>query len=333
MAANQPAWLRVRNGRPEIVLHCTQAQELDLCPQKFYYHYGQQIETTGARPALNYGGAAHKALKVRFSSQLPTLDLIEQAQLAILDEWFNERPQPSDEWRNAERCKDLIRAYNEHYPEHDWTVLGVEEEFEIRVGEVTLNDVGETTPCYLAGRKDLIVAWHEGLWVVDHKTCQDWGSGDSNSHLDEGKMSFQFRGYAWAEREAQRTLAPQDVTSAPLRRTLPVLGTVGNYLVSRKPYSRPPANGRPAAPRNEFHQEAFPFTDASLDEWRSEFLAKCEDLLRHELAADWALHRKRGACGHWGRCEFYDVCAAQPGDREALLTSSLFQPRVVETDL
>lgn len=284
------------------------------------------------------------------------LQEVEEAQVQLLTEWFDTHPQPSDEWRNAGRAQDLIRAYNEKYATESWEVLAVEEEFEVEVGEVVnplINTraaaagwVDATIPCYLAGRKDLVVAWHGGLWVVDHKTASDWGSGDSNSHLDEGRRSFQFRGYAWAEREKQQSriaelnshrahYAPNRIEAGePFnnpRYNLPLLGTVGNYLISRKPYAKPPANGRPALPRNQFHRECYAFEPSVLDEWRSQFLETARDVLAMWQRGVWP-HYDTG-CGHWGRCEFFDYCEEAPERREAMLSSSMFQQKEFEREL
>lgn len=343
-----PAFLRRRNGRLELVLHCTWVQDYYVCPRKFFLRYDEQVEGTGPRAALNYGGAIHEALAHRYRSQSESLSVVEEVQMHILAAWFDAHPQPSDEWRNAGRAQDLIRAYNAEYPTHEWDVLAVEEEFEVLVGEVAMDDrvfAGDvamtkptTVPAYLAGRKDLVVAWHHGIWIVDHKTASDWGSGESNSHLDEGRRNFQFRGYAWAERERQRIWKTrveaglEQVQANPARYTLPVLGTVGNYLVSRKPYAtdRKPAK---ATPRNQFHMECYPFEASVLDEWHRQFLRVASQILAQWSAGTLKEDHHDTGCGHWGRCEFYDYCEEAPDRREAMLSSTLFQPKVIERDL
>lgn len=193
-------------------------------------------------------------------------------------------------------------------------------------------------PVYLAGRKDLVVAWHDGIWVVDHKTASDWGSGESNSHLDEGRRSFQFRGYAWAERARQQGikesfeagLDPAHWQLANQRDTLPILGTVGNYLVSRKPYASDKKPAKPT-PRNQFHQECYPFEASVLDEWREQFLEVSAAVLHDWQRGAW--RSQDTGCGHWGRCEFYDYCEEAPDRRGAMLASSLFQTKSFDREL
>lgn len=349
---NLPAFLRQRDGALEMVIHCTWAQDHMICPRKFWLYYGEQVESTAPRVALNYGGGVHKPLALRYERMLQGAGLagLEDEQMAMLQGHFDESPQPGDEWRNAGRAQDLLRAYNEWVTSgevsgeagggwsasapglEDFQVLGVEEEFEVRVGEVgceegAFDPMGQelppTVPLYLAGRKDLVVAWNGGLWVMDHKTSTDWGSGESNKQLDEGRRSFQFRGYAWAEREHQVTVR-EAATAAP-RAKLPVLGTIGNYLVSRKPYMRPPALGKASIARNQFHREPYPFSSEVLDEWCYE----CLDLAR-EILANWqrgVWPQRFTGCGHWGRCEFFDYCEASASDRAAMLQSSMFRTK------
>lgn len=335
-----PAFLRQHDGLLELVLHCTWSQDFERCQKLFELRYAHQLETTGPRPALNYGAAVHSALALRYKNPGESLADIEDGQMTLLDHHFEAAPQPTDEWRSVGRTQDLIRAYNAAYPAEEWEVLAVEQDFEVEVGSVELtfnptDDTGQQTHyrVFLAGRKDLVVSWHGGLWVVDHKTAQDWGRGESNSHIDEGRMSFQFRGYAWAEREAAEVAKLLDPDSYAGR--LRVLGTAGNYLISRKPYaSEGPKNGRSALPRNEFHRECYPYSDRILDEWRLECLGLAEDVLRCWANGWWRCTGKAGGgCGHWGRCEFYELCEADPSQRELLMAGSEYRHKELGREL
>lgn len=344
-----PAFLRRRNGRLEMVLHATWLQDWSRCQTRFAYSYDVGIEPTTPKVELNFGKAVHAAMAMRFRSELavsavhPGMDQLEMAQRTMLTAHFDSQPQPADEYRNAGRAMELIAAFNAAHPAFDWQVLGVEEKFEVEVGAIITDcridgaeeayssedDSNPTSriPVYFAGTKDLIAAWHNGLWVVDWKTTKDWNDDLSkNRNLLEGRRSFQFRGYAWAERATRRELEknPLDATLARPAWNLPVLGTCGFWLVCRPPYSRPPSK---PTPREHFHCEPFAFDAGALEEWRTSFLDKASSILRawstrnYDMA--WGL-----ACGGIGRCPFYDVCETKPTDRNALIAAGNdYQPR------
>lgn len=342
-----PAFLRRRNGRLEMVLHATWLQDWSRCQTRFGYSYDVEIEPSTPKVELNFGKAVHAAMARRFNAEMDaqrnkaTLnpEWLAGEQRDLLTAHFDANPQPADEYRNAGRAMELVAAFNAAYPAFDWEVLGVEEKFSVEVGAVTLDLVNERTlaweqeelPVYFEGTKDLVVAWHNGLWVVDWKTSKDWNDDLSkNRNLLEGRRSFQFRGYAWAERaRAQHKRnggqdEEGDLVAGGPRNSLPVLGTTGFWLVCRPPYVRQPAK---PTPREHFHPEPFTFSAGELDEWRASFLDKAAAILRawstrnYDMA--WGL-----ACGGMGRCPFYDVCETAPGERAGLIAAGTdFQPR------
>lgn len=319
-----PPFLRRRNGQLELVLHATGIQTFKVCPLKFWLARGLEIERAVPKWSLNYGGAIHEALAHRYSNLCDSLTTIQDAQTALLTAWFAKQPVDDAEWRNLDRAVKAITAYNAAYPAHDWTVLGVEEKFSVYVGGVTLPD-GTVVPCYLEGRKDLVVAWHDGIWVVDHKTASEWGSDpETNQELLAGKRSFQFRSYAFAERA--RPERQGSVTQATtVRDTLPVRGVVGNYIVGRKPFSEADSavkrRSSTAKARDEHHQEFFTFSDSVLDEWRDEFLLVAGRILRDWQSGAWEQSFDRG-CAYYGRCEFYEYC-----EGEVTLDSAFFRKK------
>jgi hypothetical protein len=326
-----PPYLTRVNGRLTLTLHATHVQTFKVCPLKYQLRYGWNIEKAVARASLNYGGAIHEALAYRFAHNDTPLPAVEEAQMALLEKWFAASNQPDDEWRNVGRAQQSIRAYNAQYPAHDWTVRAVEESFTRKVGEI--NDVGEVggaVDVILEGRKDLVVKWGAGLWVVDHKTASDWGDDlDKNQQLLGDRRSFQFRAYAWEERERQRGWCGE--RQEP-RDTLPVKGVVGNYIIGRKRFSEAPgaASRRTASakPRDEFQQHVFTFDDATLREWRDECLLVAERILTSWRRSTWEMSFDRG-CSDYGKCEYYDYCEESPATREALLSSSQFRQRDV----
>lgn len=330
-----------------LTLHCTGIQTYKVCPQEFWLTEGLEIERATPKWAQNYGGALHAALGYRYAHQELSIREVEEAQVRILEAWFAEPSQcpPDDEWRNLVRACNSVRAYNARWPAHEWTVLAVEEPFECLVGHIESGVSDACTPrtqvaVRLAGRKDLVVALHEGVWVVDHKTASEWGDNpDTNQELLAGRRSFQFRGYCWHEREQQRQhmaqfpiLKPGGIVYAEIapKFTLPVKGAIGNYIVGRKPFSESAVavarRRSDAKPRDDHFQEYFVYDDAQLDEWRDEFLLVAARILRDWQAGAWERSFDRG-CAYYGKCPFYDYCEESPATREATLSTALYRHR------
>jgi hypothetical protein len=324
-----PPFLRRRDGRLELALHATGVQQFKVCPLKFWLTRGLEIERAVPKWNLNYGGAIHAALAYRYSHLGEPLKEVGAAQVALLTDWFVKCLVDDAEWRTLARAVQAVEAYNAAYPAHEWNVLGVEENFSVYVGTITTVE-GDLVDCRLDGRKDLVVAWHNGIWVVDHKTASEWGDDPTtNQELLSGRRSFQFRSYAWAEREAQRARADARLknTNATVneRDVLPVRGVVGNYIVGRKPFSEADAAVKRRAgkgkPRDEHHVEFFTFSDAVLDEWREQFLMVASRVLRSWQSSEWEQSFDRG-CAYYGKCEFYEFC-----EGEVTLDSAFFRKR------
>src|SRR5689334_16261932 len=83
-----PAFIRRRDGRLELVLHCTGIQTLKVCPRKFHLAVGLEIERAVPRWSLNYGGAIHEALAHRYANLGLSLKEVERQQLDRLTAWF-----------------------------------------------------------------------------------------------------------------------------------------------------------------------------------------------------------------------------------------------------
>ena len=321
---NLPPFLRVRNCALEMVQSPTGLGEFARCQEKYRLSHVENLELATPKVEMNFGSAIHSVMAVRYREEMKRgedteLDIIQGWQEQAILAHFDAHPQPQGEFRDAGRAIDLIRAYNEAYPSHGWRVLGVEEKFEVLVGviaspsPINASDLPyrqEHIPCYLRGIKDLVVEEHGGIWPVDFKTTKDWNPDlGANRNLLMGKRSFQFRAYAWAESQAKRA----------------TLGTTAVYLVARPPYARQPAKGK-ETPRNQFHIESYPMEQSVLDEWRADFLHKCEMVMAAWISAKWD-RAYEVACGGFGRCPFYDYCDEAPDRREAMLNSSLYQQR------
>lgn len=343
-----PAFLRrAADGQLELVLHCTWIEDWSTCQEKFRLGYNERVSPSMDKVQLNYGKAIHIGQAIRYrwemehGSDAPDFKTIEAAQAEAIQKHFEDHPSPDDDYRNAGRAMGHLRAYNKEYPRHDWKVLAVEEHFEVEVGRVPMQGSAvvdgaqwsgtQFIRALLAGRKDLVVSWADGLWVNDFKTTKDWSPDlSSNRNLLMGGMSFQFRGYPWAERARQfevQTTSSTGFTAEQCPRVfMPVLGVNAIYMCSRPPLVREPKPGAKSAPRDQFHIECYPIEQPELDEWKRDFLLKCKNILRTWQTGEW--ERAYGkSCGGFGRCLYYDYCKESPERREDLLNSSMFMEK------
>lgn len=293
-----------------LTLSASGANTLQLCPAKYSWAYVTGIEAVSPRAGQNYGTSLHLPLAHRYRNWNKSLAAVESEGSEIIERHFAEHPQPEmgskgrPEWRTAMRAQQAWRAYNERYPAEDFEVLGVEEPFEVELGGFSTplrepTSYGEAIDSVsltvkFRGIRDLRVRWHDSLWVVDHKTSTEW----SDLSVDEGKCSFQFMGYAWVERLATRVPFGQDET--------PVGGVIGNYLISRQPYSEGRKVTARDLPRDQFERVPYPYSDAQLDEWHARAMGVAKDLWRHWSEGEWP--QRSTACAHWGRCEYYQLC-------------------------
>lgn len=325
-----------------LTLSASAAETAMLCPAKYSWSRVTGIEAAAARAGMNYGKGIHLLFAALYGGKPFDPE-------AIVTAHFEANPQPAlgakgrPEWRTAARALQAFRAYLAAYPAEDFEVVGVEEPFEVELGEFKYPLMGFTTDIEgnfkrqlegtvivrFRGIRDLRVRWHDALWVLDHKTSGEW----SDLTVDEGRCSFQFQGYGWVERLlAQQWVrrvenGEEQVQANPQLYKCPVGGVIGNYIVAREPYSNPDRKPTPRdLPRDEFHREPYPYSDAQLDEWHERAMGVAKDIWRHWSEGEWP--QRSTACAHWGRCEYYRLCwETDPAYRMAAALSADYRTR------
>lgn len=297
------------------------ADTFGLCGMKFSWAYLTRIEAAAPRAGQNYGSALHTVLAHRYKHMERSLAQVEAEGDELLRQHFEAHPQPElgrrgkPEFRTLGRAIQAWYAYNERYAAEDFEVIGVEEPFEVTLGtfENTVKDdssecgydVESTVTVKFRGIRDLRVRWHDSIWVLDHKTSGEW----SDLTVDEGKASFQFQGYGWVERALAQQFAanPLDATLAQRGWNLPTGGVIGNYIISRENYASESRKPTPRdLPRDQFERVPYPYSDAELDEWHADAMGVAKEMWQRWREEEWP--RRRTACAHWGRCEYYRLC-------------------------
>lgn len=301
-----------------LTLSASAAETHDLCAAKYAWSRVTGIEAAALRAGQNYGKGFH-LLDAAYYTARRTGAPFDAA--AIVDAHFAANPQPltrpngKPEQRTAARLLQAWNAYRAFYPADDFEVLGVEEPFNVELGSFTARAAGMddavTVTARFRGLRDKRVRWHNQLWVFDTKTSEEW----KDLTIDEGKASFQFQGYAWVERSLGCTTTP-----------LPTGGVIGDYVISREPYRE----GRKATPRDlprdQFMRQPYPYSDATLGEWHADAIGIAREVWDHWRNEEWP--RRRGACAHWGKCEYYRLCwETDPDYRLSAAMGADYRPR------
>ena len=340
MNADLPSFLiQTAPGHYTLTFSSSGANTFSLCTYKYMWGYIAGIEAVAARAGQNYGTGLHLPLAYYYRWMMERKGVQEQCVAQchdIIKEHFLANPQPTTgskgkpEWRTAERAVQAFDAYVAHYGVEDFEVLGVEEPFEVALGEFMLeNEKWErdiTVTVRIRGIRDLRVKWHDQLWVLDHKTSTEW----SDLAVDEGRASFQFMEYAWVERllAQQRRETFGDLTKQmkAAEFDIPVGGVIGNYLISRAPYSEGRKPTPRDLPRDQFVREPYPYSEEQLAEWHEDAMDLAKEIFTRWQMQNWK--RNRTACSHWGRCEYYRLCwETDAAYREAAAMSADYRPR------
>lgn len=303
-----------KEGNPCLLIDNSALELLMNCPRKFEYSFLRKRVLANSQAALNFGQGVHQALAQRykqFGKHLPSN--ANEVMEAVLNQHFNNYPQPDNDFRSPALAKRLIEWYNKVYKAETWEVVEfngkpqVEVSFTHELGEVGFHGYPKLK-VVLMGRMDLAIKEPHGIWVMDHKTGSVFGEGFWNTQ----KMLWQCKGYVWAYQ--------QSYGEKP----------IGYYIDGIR--VRPPKKDDEFDPeqgfkRDDFRREAYVVTDDDLTEWKDNILATCEELLFHYSRG--MLPRRTTHCqSKYGRCSYCDVCSLPEQSRLAMLASSQYQDNV-----
>lgn len=256
------------------------------CRRKWDWTYREDLVRPGYESNLSTGSAVHAALQAYYSGK--------QVWPALEDYWREaaEALHPEDPAAN-QLAKDMtlsnvmVEGYFEWLAETaedaGLTTVAVEEKVEYQLTEDVV----------LHGTLDLVQVDQNGhLWLVDHKTCKDFGVLADRRLV----MNFQLLTYAVLCEE----FFGQPIHGAKLNMLRKVLRT-GN--------AKPPF----------YHRESVTFNRHQLDAHRTHMKAIIQDLLEVELGYGAVYPVVDGDCS-W-KCPFLSVCALADdgGDIEGAL--------------
>lgn len=305
-----------------LLIDNTTLDKLLNCPREFEYSRILQRELAAPQPALNFGGAVHEALRVRYEMSGSNALSIEcvQAINDKLQKHFDKNPQPENDFRQCALAQNLVGMYNDVYGNEPWSILKngqgkpmVECSFMFPLTKMAMpkydNDgkftMMEHTEVWYTGRIDLQVLDNEGEWVLDHKTTSIYGDGFWNSLA----MTAQMPGYCWARKQQTGKLP---------------MGYIINAIRTRAPRKMDEYDPTQGVRRDDFNRQKFYVTQDRIDEWYENTVALVKTLFYHAENDYWPMARKH-CVALYGKCQFYSVCGLPRESRLGFLASEQYK--------
>lgn len=316
-------------------------ESVQECDRKAQYRILNKREIIGRDNALNFGGACHAALDMRYRTGGYAHDSLAEQQLAGI-RYLNEHI--TDDWRNSELLVEVLNGYSRTYPVEDFQLVAspdkegkpvpfVELPFAVPLGEVELSEpmmlpnlrmdqilTGTSSEVYkrvaleAVGEIETIpvrtvpVIWTGKIDLVITHNGEYWladhktSSMFGDSYFEAYKISSQFMGYKWALEEMLH---------------VPVAGTLVNVLAIRKPTK----TGKNCT----YHRQYMRVEDHMVPEWRSNTMHQISEFFAN-LQHGYFPMRTTACRTKWHRnCEYLGVCTLPPAQREMYLRTGDFQ--------
>jgi hypothetical protein len=251
-------------------LSYSQIATFKRCRKKWYYRYVDGIVPKVDPKPIIMGRYGHRLLEVlyrKFDGNNDANDIIEKASQEYWEKktanLFSEELEEFKEVR--QKVEKIIKKYAELY-ESDFRrldILGVEEEFEVRIRTPR----GNRSMTSLYGILDLIIATDSGIWLMDHKLTKSKDMRFEHALLDE-----QINMYTWALTEVLKQKGIH----------VPIKGFVINALNSKLP-RRPSINKNGSVSRRRIKTTKGIYQQAVIDAGKDP--ADYQDML--DKLGDW----------------------------------------------
>ena len=313
----------------EYVLHIDNSslERFTTCARAAEYYLVYSKETAHLRAALGFGKAIHSALELRGlvegDSSPEVLAAIEQRQIEVIINHFENHFVPDTEFRTCERAIQVIQKYNKQYGHELFTFERdangnpyVEVPFTIPLGDLAVAseipypkrqlvvDATEDTNFTISvlhivwtGRIDALIRQDGQLWVMDHKTSSIMGQG----FFDDFHLNNATLGYCWA---AQKIVGE------------PVVGLLMNAIGVRAPSK--------TGNMNQFERQRYLYTPDRISEWELNTQALVADFVSNLIRGYFPMETK-WCIGKYGKCEYWDTCTLPKHQRTMDLFGSSYQ--------
>lgn len=305
----------------------------NTCNRKSFHYLVRGRESTGVSAALTFGGAFHSALEQRYKRGLRFVDdnttttigdkevRLSALQDAFIDRYMLGIKLHEDEHRTPDRCKNVVRAYNERYAQEPFEFIEVNGKPLCEVGfavplcrvpvqrtmrgwqtdepthEIYINDI----LVVWTGRIDLPVLWDGVPTIIDHKTTSMLGT----TFADQFRLSPQMLGYCWAANnipELTRLIGGKRFQS---------------LCVNAACIRKPTRTGVPT----EFVRNRYFYDDSLMDEWLLDTNCLVTEFIMNFVEGYFP--KKANWCiGKYGACQYLDVCSMPVGNQRRVMLNS-----------
>jgi hypothetical protein len=277
-------------------------EKIQTCPRSALYYMLYKREKNIERSSLQFGKILHTALEWRAKNPRTPEPHRTTQMLDQVFKQFQAYTPPEDDFRNYGFMVDVVRKYNQTYPEDhpvaettDGKPL-VEVPFMVPLGEVMYQ--GRTIPLMWTGRIDRIYRYDGRLYGMDHKTTSVMGP----SFFKEFELSTQLAGY---------TNAIQTLTGECLS------GFVIDAIAIRKPTK--------TGTSIEFHRQTFACSTEQINEFKQDVICTVQGFLE-QIDYGFVPKNTKWCFGKYGECQYFNTCTLPSFQRLTMLNTNDYRP-------
>ena len=283
-------------------------EDIQQCPYLYYIKNIRRRVNSSTSSGLNFGGALHEALRVRYRrcNNNACDDETQQLMIKELENWFSIKPALVGDHRTLELAIAFVKMYNRVYKREPFLIIPVkgvmivEKPFMFKLGTIS-----DGRHVIFIGKMDLGVTDNSGIWVFDHKSTFAFGKGFE----EDMQITPQFRGYARAVKEICGVM-PE--------------GYIINAMRVRQPTDESFFTEDKGIRPDDFKRMQYPFSYRELEEWEQNTMEMFEELAHYEKRGVFPRHRKN-CISRYGRCSMYDLCMMNIDQRENWMMGNAFE--------
>ena len=332
--------------QPKSILTYSALRMFQSCRRKYYLRYCENLVPIKQDTNLYLGSVWHEVLELWYKPGEP--DAKVSGIQDLIDKSFPERICDPRQRRDWHLCHAMFEGYRARFPEEDFDVLSVEQEFSVPIVNPASNRCSRTFE--LKGKVDALVQTRENneLLIVEHKTSSTISSdylerlpGDFQislySHALERYLNRPISGtiYNVAQKAALRQSEGETEEEFQKRRAdLISKSKVGKSSAKRRlPESDEEFRARLTEKYRDpsmFHREHLYISRQDTDRTQREIWELCQQILAVRRSGFWSPNWD--ACFHFGSraCSYWALCRS---DNSPIVRDNIYEHRPPHSEL